>query len=260
MSEIRTIAQDTSQWTGLIILLCVFGAAVGGLLVRPLLPEQHRSRETEEIIKLAMGVLATLSALVIGLLIASAKSAFDNKEAELQQLSGNLILLDRELAHYGPETNEMRDLLRRYTAYKIAITWPDEADVPPEREGWRLLETLQDRLLALAPSNDVQRWVQTRAITVSADIARTRWLLDVQRGTVIPTAFLVTLVFWVMIIFASFGLLAPRNVTVVATLFACSFSIAGAMVLIMSMAKPFSGPIQISSRSMREALEFIGKF
>jgi hypothetical protein len=82
-------------------------------------PERHLTKETEDVVKLGMGVIATMSALIIGLLLASAKGSFETKNAELRQFSADLILLDRQLAHYGPEAKEARDLLRRYTRAKI---------------------------------------------------------------------------------------------------------------------------------------------
>ena len=122
---------------GAIIFACVFGGALGGMFLRTRVPEHHLTKETEDSVKLGMGMIATLAALVIGLLVASAKSSFDTKDAELRQFSANLILLDRQLVHYGPEASEARALLRRYTAFKIDSTWPDEASHRvDDPDGW----------------------------------------------------------------------------------------------------------------------------
>jgi hypothetical protein len=245
---------------GAIVFACLFGGALGGMFVRTVLPEHHRTKETEDVIRLGMGVLATMGALVIGLLLASAKSSFDTKNAELQQFAGNLILLDRQLAHYGPETKEAHDLLRQYTVYKIDSTWPAEASHPVEiAKEWSLLEDVQDRLRALAPRDDAQRWLQARALEVSGDLARTRWLLRVQTGSPVPQPFLLILVFWLSIIFTSFGLFAPRNATAIAALFVCALSVAGAIFLILEMGHPFGGLVHISSAPMREALGYLSQ-
>jgi hypothetical protein len=255
-----TVTPVTSLAVGLIVFVCLFGGALGGMLLREALPEHHRGDDTLDVIKLSVGIVATTSALVVGLLIASAKSSFDTKDGELNKLSSDIIVLDRQLAHYGPETREIRDLLRRYTFYKLDSTWPAEATHPPEGpDGWRLLEDLQDRLRALTPQNDAQRWLQARALQVSADIAGTRWLLSVQIGIPIPKAFLVVLVFWLTIIFVSFGLFAPRNATAVIALLVCSASIAGSIFLIVEMAQPFGGLIRVSSAPMRQALAELGQ-
>lgn len=82
------------------------------MFIRALLPQHHLSAETKDLVKLGMGIVATLSALVLGLLIAFGKDSFDVQSAEPTQLSAKVILLDRLLAHYGPEIEETRDLLR----------------------------------------------------------------------------------------------------------------------------------------------------
>jgi hypothetical protein len=251
---------ETSSAVGVIVFVCLIGGTVGGMLLREVLPERHRTADTLDVIKLAIGIIATTSALVIGLLIASSKSSFDTKDAELKKLSSDLILLDRQLAHYGPETREARDLLRRYTVYKLDTTWPAETTHPPERpDGWRILEDVQDRLRALTPQNDAQRWLQSRALQISGDVAATRWLLSVQVGTAIPNAFLVVLVFWLTLIFVSFGLFAPRNPTAVIALLLCALSVAGSIFLIVEMGHPFRGLIHVSSAPMRDALAELGQ-
>ena len=245
----------TALVIGAIIFACVFGGAMGGMVIRRALPEHHATKETEDVIRLGMGVIATLSALVIGLLIASAKSGFDTKDSEVRQFSVDLILLDRQLVHYGPETNEARDLLRRYIVFAINSTWPNEASHPSQGTGgWKLLEDIQVRLRALAPRDDAQRALQARALQISGDLARTHWLLDVQRGGSVSIPFLVVVVFWITVIFTSFGLFAPRNATAITALVLCSLSIAGSMYLILEMDRPFGGIIHISSAPMREAL------
>src|SRR5262249_30159403 len=184
---------------------------------------------------------------------------FDTKDAELKQLAGNLILLDRQLAQYGPEAKEVRDLVARYTVYKIATTWPEEAaHRPTNPEDWKLLEAVQAHLRAVVPANDGQRWLQTRALEISGELAQTRWLLYAQTVTPVPKAFLVVLVLWLTLIFASFGLFAPRNGTAVVALGVSSLAIAGSIFLILEMAEPFSGLIQIPTAPMEEALGLLG--
>jgi hypothetical protein len=122
-----------------------------------------------------------------------------------------------------------------------------------------LLEDVQDRLRALAPQGDAQRWLQARALQISADLARARWLLVEQMEASIPEPLLVIVVFGLTILFTSFGLFAPRNATVTAALFVCALSVAGSIFLILEMEQPFGGLIQISSDPMRDALAHLGK-
>jgi hypothetical protein len=144
--------------------------------------------------------------------------------------------------------------------FKIDSTWPAEASHPvTAATHWTLLEDVQDRLRGLSPTTDAQRWLQARALQISGDLARNRWLLDVQRDTAIPKPFLLMLTFWVTIIFGSLGLFAPRNATAIAALLLCSLSIAGAVFLILDMDHPFFGVVRISSAPMREALAQLGQ-
>jgi hypothetical protein len=245
---------------GAIVFACVFGGALGGMTFRSILPEHHLAKETEDAVRLGMGVIATMSALVVGLLLASAKASFDTKDGELKHFAADLILLDRNLARYGPETKEARDLLRRYTVYAIDSTWPEEASNPAEdADGWMTLEEVQERLRALTPRNDAQRWLRERALLVSGDLSQTRWLLRVQAGSSVPMPFLLILVFWLTMIFTSFGVFAPGNATAITTLLVGSLSIAGAIFLILEMAHAVGGLIHLSSAPVREALALLGQ-
>jgi len=232
-----------------------FGGVILGMLVRKTLPDHHFNSDSRDVVKLAIGTVATLSALVLGLLIASARSSFDTRDAELRQFAANIILLDRQLVHYGPETQTARESLRHYTSYKIDATWRSQASRSVvDANGWTLLEDVQDRIRALTPTTGSQRELQSRALEISGEIAQARWLLSLQGGSSVSPPFLWILVFWLAAIFTSFGLLTPPNATVIGALLVCAVSVSGAIFLILEMTSPFEGLIQISSTPMREAL------
>lgn len=237
-----------------IVCGCIFVGALAGMAVRARLPESHRDKPTEDAVRIAMGTLATMTALVLGLLVASARSSYDTRAAEMTQLSGDVILLDRQLLHYGPEAVEARQILRHYAVHVARLAWPDEFGRVTDPDGWMLLEGVQDRLRALAPTDDGRRWLRNRALEVSGLISRTRWLMDVQRGSSVPAPFLGVLVLWLTVLFASFGLFAPRNGTVIVAMLTCAVSIAASIFLILEMDKPFTGTIRVPSAPMREAL------
>lgn len=237
---------------------CVFAGALFGMWARAQLPRHHLDKPTEDAVRIAMGTLATLTALVLGLLVAAARGSFDERTSEITHLSGDLILLDRQLVHYGPDAAEARHLLHRYTSHVAKLAWPDEFGHAAEHDGWMLLEDVQDRVRALAPQDDAHRWLRDRALDVSGEIARTRWLLDVQRGSSVPLPFLGILVLWLTVLFATSGLFAPRNGTVVAAMLTCAVSIAAAIFLVLEMDKPFTGTIRIPSDPVREALARMG--
>src|SRR5208337_4359586 len=181
-------------------------------------------------VMLGTGMIATMAALVLGLLIASAKGNFDTMSSELRLAGARVILLDRVLAQYGPETKEARALLRHSIASTIKRVWPEdniEQAVTEAPEGRVDLETIQDQLRQLSPRNDAQRWLQSRALEISGELNEGRWLLIEQSGQrSIPMPFFAMLVFWLFVIFTAFGLFSPRNATVIIVLLVCALSAA----------------------------------
>jgi hypothetical protein len=261
----------------LVAFIFIFGGTLLGMFLRNILPEHHLSDESKDAVKLGIGMIATLAALVLGLLTASAKGTFDTASTGIRQIGARIILLDRVMAHYGPETMEARDLLRRSVAAAIQQIWPEDqigATVAKGREGRdgteavqdklprqpARIEAVQDNLRQLTPKTDAQRWLQTRALQVSGDIAEGRWLLIEQMGqSSLPMPFFVILVFWLIVIFATFGLFSPRNATVIVVLLVCAMSVAGSLLLIMELDTPYGGLIKVSSAPLRHALVFLGK-
>ena len=245
-----------------IVFACVFGSALLGMLVHSAVPVDHLNAESKDVVKLAMGLIATMAALVLGLLTASAKGSFDTLDSEIKQGAANIILLDRVLAQYGPETKDTRDLLRQAVVYRLSLTWPDEASRPTQLDTpgtTPTVEGIQARIRALSPQNDGQRWLQSKAMTISGDLAAARWLMFAQVSSAIPLLFLVVLVVWLTVLFASFGVLAPRNLTVVAALALCALSVSGSIFLILEMSRPLEGLIKVSSAPLHFALSHLGQ-
>lgn len=241
---------------GSVAFCCVFGAAAIGMLLRARLPDHHLSADSRDAIKLATAVVGTLSALALGLLIASSKRSFDEAGLELRTVAARVLLLDRVMAQYGQETAPIRATLRGQleTRLKATIdgsrrTLDDGLDIEP----------VQDVLRKLTPQNDGQRWLQTRALQLSGLIAEARWLRAETEAGGFPGLFLAFLVFWLALLFGSFGLLAPSNATTVATLFVCAFSVTGALTIIIDMDHPYLGFIRASDAPLRLAMERLGQ-
>jgi hypothetical protein len=252
----------TSFQIGLLVLACVFGGAMTGMLLGRVLPPHHLGDDAKSVVTLASGTLSVLSALVIGLLMSFAKGDFDAETKLVQKVAADLILLDRVMRQYGPETGEARDLLRRYTVLKITLTWPEEnahgaprLDDPTTLE---MLEGVQAKLRGLIPQGEAQRWLQSRALQIGGDLAEERWLLAAGGEGSVPQPFLATLVFWLTILFIGFGVFAPRHATVVVALLVCAVSLSAALFLILEMDRPFDGLITVSSQPMRSALAHMG--
>jgi hypothetical protein len=245
-----------------IVFACVFGSALIGLLLHGRVPVDHLNAESKDVVKLAIGLIGTMAALVLGLLTASAKSSFDTIDSEIKQNAAQIVLLDRTLAQYGPETGEIRNTIRRALMYRLNLTWPEDAehavkvDAP---ETTPSVENIQAGIRALAPQNDAQRSLQSTATAVAGSLAGARWLILVQAGSALPVPFLIVLVLWLVVLFATFGLLAPRNLTVVIALGLCALSVSGSIFLILEMSQPLTGIIKVSSAPLHYALAHMGQ-
>ena len=246
---------------GLIVFACVFGGALLGMALRRIAPAHHLDSKSQEVVKLGIGVIATMAALVLGLLIASAKTSFDNQRNALPAMAAQVILLDRILAHYGPgETKEIRDSLRSAVARIIDQTWTADRSSSPRTElAVTGTEGLYEQVQALSPQNEAQRALQAQALSLMVDIGHTRWLMVEQQKNSMPMAFLVVLVLWLAFMFGTFGLFAPHNATVLVTMFLCALSISAAIFLILELYSPFHGVIQLSSAPLRYALAHLGQ-
>ena len=246
-----------------IVFLCVCGGTLLGMVLRAVLPEQHLGSESKDVVKLGMGLIGTMTALVLGLMIASAKNSFDTQRTGVAQLAGNVIMLDRCLAHCGPEAKDVRDMLKASVADILRRTWPGENSASGQTEGQGgtegKYEGLLEKIEALKPATDLQRTCQALAISTSEDIGKMRWPLLAQKGSSIPTPFLVVMVAWLALLFASFSLFAPPNPTVVITLLISALAVSSAVFLILELDRPFAGMIQISSEPMRVALNLLGR-
>jgi hypothetical protein len=250
----------SARAASVIVFACVFASAICGILLGGALPQDQLSADSKDVVRMGMGLVSTMAALVLGLLVSSAKSFYDAQNAELTQLSAKVILLDRLLAHYGLETTEVRDQLRDYVADGIDTVWPRE-----HTQSARLMapttdpEVLIGKIQALSPKDDRQRSLQAQALSTAIGLIQTRWLMYEQGADSVSGPMLAILVFWLAAIFISFGLFAPRNATVITALFVAGMSVSGAIFLIFEMYTPFGGLIRISSAPLRAALGQLGQ-
>jgi len=246
----------------LISVGCIFGGALLGLLLSRVLPEHHLRDTSKDTVKVVAGTIATLAALVLGLLVGSAKNSFDALNTEITQSSTKVILLDRALAAYGPETKEAREQLRRGVITLIQTFWPEEKT---EASGFAVfertnkIETLQAKLRELTPATDAQRQLLSQARQITNDLVQSRWLVIEQAQSALPVPFLVVLLFWLSMLHLSFGLLAPRNATVITVLLISALSVSGAIFIILEMSHPLQGMVKVSSAPLRKAVENLGQ-
>jgi hypothetical protein len=246
----------------LLTFACTFGCAVAGTFVRSWLPAPHLSKESQDVVRLGMGLVATMTALLLGLVTASAKATFDAQDAAFKNSAANVLTLDRHLARYGGETAPTRELIRRALAARIEAVWPSaspRAAAADESTATLGIEDIENQILRLSPESDTQRWFKTEALRLSEEIVKTRWRVLGTAGGSVPRSFLVVVIFWLTLTFASFGLYAQRNATVVAVFFMAALSVAAAVFLILELDGPLDGTITISSGSLRYALSQLGQ-
>lgn len=246
----------------LLVFACVFGGALIGMYLRTVIPAPHFSGETKEVVTLVMGLVATMAALVLGLVIATAKGTYDEHEAAMRHTAARILMLDHLLSNYGPETREARAVLERTVSDRIESVWPQDRFQRTRLNAPDVVFTGRDveaRILQLSPQTDAQRWLQSQALQISGEISETRWLVLGNLGSSIPVPFLLVVVFWLTIIFGSFGLFAPRNGTVLMVLFLCALSVAGSIFLILEMDQPFEGLMKVSSAPLRYTLSHLGR-
>jgi Protein of unknown function (DUF4239) len=244
----------------LITLAFVFGGFLLGFALRAALPDHHLASDSKDAVKVGMGLVATMVALVLGLLIASAKASYDTQSSELTDMSSKLVLLDRVLAHYGPESKEAREQLRNTVVRVLDQLWSNDrsgrSQADPSSSG---AEGLYDTLQTLTPKNDAQRMTQSQALSIAISLGQMRWLMYEQRLNSISRPLLMILIFWLTALYVSFGLFAPRNATVFASLFVSALSVSVAIFLILEMYTPYAGLIRISSDPLRAALAHLGQ-
>jgi hypothetical protein len=257
----------TSLEVAVIIQAVLFGCAILGLFLGGRLPSHHLSSETKTVVSTCMAVVGTMSALVISLLISNGNAAFTARTENVTQLASDITQLNVLLERYGPETTRARDALQRYAAMKFEDLFPSKPDHRPNIDNpatRKVLEEAQDLILALRPRDDRQHWLAGQAMQLTVDLAGARERLSLQSVASVPLPFLGAVVLWLAVLFASFGLFAPRNVTAIAAMFCCAFAISAAIKLVLDMNTPIERrvrlsppPIHITSDPLRRAIDVI---
>jgi hypothetical protein len=242
------------------VFAALFGSTLLGLRLRRRLPDDHLSDKTQDAVRIGMGSVATMAALVLGLLVASTKGAYDTQKSEVTQLAAKIVCLDQTLANYGPAATECHKVLRVAAQSAILRIWPgsevgSNSVAPGKVWGRDLPQAIQQ----LAPQTDAQRMFKSQAAQLANELAQMRWLLFEQSQSSISTPLLIMMVFWMALTYASVGLFAPGNATVVGAQFLAALAVAGALFLILELDQPFDGLIRISNQPMLNALSQMGK-
>jgi hypothetical protein len=237
----------------LVFLVTFVSIAVGGalgMLIRIRLPDAGLIAESKEVVRLGAGLMGTVAALVLGLMIASAKNSYDTQTANVRQLAANIILLDELLEQYGPETREARAMITVTRVWQESAATGRAETFSPSGAAARFFLILEN----LSPTNDVQRSIKPRLVEVATDLVRTRLLMFVHFDNPIPAPLLVIVILWLTVIFASFTLFAETNVVVAAASLIYALAVSSALFLIVDMSQPFTGLMKIPNEPLRHVL------
>ncbi len=249
-----------STTTGLIVFACLCGAVFLGMRLRAMLPEHHLSSETRDAVKLAIGMVVTMAALVLGLLVASAKGSYDAQRAEVTQMAAKVSYLDHTLALYGPDAADARSKLRAGVEQAVKRIWPDApgqtADLNPNIH---VGDAIFTAIHALAPGDETHRDLKAQAVSAGTDLGQLRSLLLAQSVSSVSKPLVIILVVWLVFAFLSFGLYAPPNATALIALIISALSVSGAIFLILELDQPFRGLVRIPSDTMVQTVQHLGQ-
>jgi len=242
------------------IFVFVSGGALLGMAVQRLQPVEHRNDASKDTVKLVMGLMATMTALILSLLIASAHSFYDMQRGEIQQLGTDVLLLDATFSQYGPDADAVRARFHSQMQTVIAGMSPGSNDTDIRHETARSIgvSDLFTIVQGLTPSTDGQRTAAARAASLVTDIATTRLLIHEQNTTGWPLPLAVTLICWLVVLFLFFGLLAPFNITVVGVFLIGALSVSAAMLLMLSMSHPYRGFMRVTDAPLQAAVAELG--
>jgi hypothetical protein len=247
----------TSVSTFLISFVSIMAGVLLGMALRIRLPWGHLGHETKEVIRLGTGLLATLAAVLISLMIASAKKSYDTQDMHFRQLSAHLVLADQLLSRYGPETTEIRKVMRQAIPAAIDRIWHEKATSSPQSNAFSansLAEQFNTAIDRLTPATDEQRAIKARIQQASADIANTRLLMFADGDNPILTPFLMILIVWLTVIFISFSLFVEPGPIIAIALLVFALSVSSSLFLIADLSQPYAGLMQISREPLSTVL------
>lgn len=239
-------------------IVLMFGAALVGMALRIALPENHPSDALKETVTRTLGLVVTLTALVLGFMVGTAKGYYDEVQDKLRRMAADSIVLDRTLGRYGPETGEARELLRQTVGSGVRVLWPTHATSMPALATGKPfdgLERLENTIRKLPAADAWQRSLQAGALQTTRDIAQAGSLLITARQNRIQTPILAILTLWLAIIFLGFGFLAPRNGSAIAVLLLSALAASAAIFLILELYDPLGGLMQIPPSTLEVPFE-----
>jgi hypothetical protein len=243
-----------------LVFALVFAGSLAGMTIRRAVPETHFTPEAKDTIRLAIGLVVTMTGLVLGMLVSSAKTFYDGEKSQVAEMASQMILMNDLLLGYGPETKEARIQALGFVEEAANRIWPKNESASFQLRPEHHSEDFYREVQLLVPKNDAQASAKAQLVSLTMDLKKGYWLMYLQTvQTPIPTPLLLVVTSWLMAIFISFGMFAPRNLTVMVTLIVCAMAVSAAIFIITSMYSPFTGVLKISPAAIRDAIHQMGK-
>jgi amino acid transporter len=243
-----------------LVFALVFAGSLVGMVIRRAAPETHFAPEAKDTIRLAIGLVVTMTGLVLGMLVSSAKTFYDGEKSQVAEMASQIILMNDLLLGYGPETKQARVEALGFVEDAADRIWPKEKSKLFQLRPASRSEDFYKELQVLVPRNDAQASAKAQLVALNLSLKKGYWLMYLQTvQTPIPTPLLMVVTSWLVAIFISFGIFAPRNFTVIVTLIVCAMAVSAAIFIILSMYSPFSGILKISPAAVRDAVHQMGR-
>jgi Protein of unknown function (DUF4239) len=238
-----------------IVCALLFAGALVGMGLRRILPEDHFGADAKDTVRLAIGLVVTMTGLVLGMLVSSAKTYYDAQKNKVAEISAEILFLDQLLVIYGPEAKQTRIEAHQLAEESVDRIWPSEASLRSQLRPKNNLQNFYNQLQLLVPKDDTQTAIKAEVMSRTLALRKANWLMFLeseQTSVSIPLMAVVTS--WLLAIFISFGIFAPPNSTVIVTLIVCAVAVSAAIFIIMEMYSPFSGILRISPTAIHDAL------
>jgi hypothetical protein len=243
-----------------LVFAIVFGGAIAGMALRRALPPEHLGTDAKDTVRLATGLMVTMTGLVLGMLVSSAKSYYDGQKNVVAEISSQVILLNGLFLDYGPEANQTRRQARQVVEEAVDRIWSTEKSAPFQLKPKNEDRWVTEQLELLVPKGESQAATKVQIVSTIRQLRRTSWLMYLQSEQAsISTPLLIVVTLWLFAIFMSFGIFAPSNATVMVTLIVCALAASGAIFIIVAMYSPFKGILEISPVAIRDALSLLSQ-
>lgn len=240
-------------------LLCLglmLGAIALGQVLRTRLPGKHLSEGSETAVRASVGLLITLTSIVLGFTVGGARSYYDTVESSLTKLAAKTRVLDRTLERLGPEAEPARLLLRQAAGSAVRAAWPGHVTALPESAGGMAvnrLEQIQDLVLSWRYEAPRERALQAQALQVVQSMLDETGVIFELASPRVQRPLVLVLTCWLVCIFFGLALLAPRTPTALAALAMGAMAATGAILLTLEYYDPLSGLVAISPEVLEDA-------